>query len=103
MLTINLGTPKGSIRMAAVPIVVPAEPPRANTPETLPSACKRAMSCAAPFAAALHGAAAVCGGEQFRVRRAGGGEQLCSRNVGWQGRGAETPAVHQFHIYAGRL
>ena len=38
MLTITLGTPMGNARMAAVPIVVPAEPPGASTPSSDPSA-----------------------------------------------------------------
>jgi D-alanyl-D-alanine carboxypeptidase/D-alanyl-D-alanine-endopeptidase (penicillin-binding protein 4) len=35
--TITFGTPIGSARIAAVPIVVPAEPPIARTPATLPA------------------------------------------------------------------
>ena len=38
VLTISLGTPKGRARMAAVPMVVPAEPPRPRMPSTLPFA-----------------------------------------------------------------
>ena len=48
MLTITLGTPIGKARMAAVPIVVPADPPMAMTPATLPSAWARAIQAAAP-------------------------------------------------------
>ncbi len=36
VLTMSLGTPKGRARMAAVPMVVPADPPRPRTPSTLP-------------------------------------------------------------------
>ena len=38
VLTMSFGTPKGSARIAAEPIVVPAEPPRPSTPSTLPAA-----------------------------------------------------------------
>src|SRR5438445_212929 len=37
VLTISFGTPKGSARMAAVPMVVPAAPPRLKTPSTFPA------------------------------------------------------------------
>src|SRR5262245_13368687 len=37
VLTISFGTPTGSARIAAVPMVVPAEPPRLSTPESFPS------------------------------------------------------------------
>ena len=36
VLTISFGTPNGSARIAAVPMVVPAEPPRPSTPRDLP-------------------------------------------------------------------
>lgn len=39
--------------MAAVPIVVPADPPMPITPNTRPSACARRIHTAAPAAAAL--------------------------------------------------
>src|SRR5262245_2165623 len=38
--------------MAAVPMVVPAEPPRPRTPSTCPAACSSRASCATPRAAA---------------------------------------------------
>ena len=41
VLTISFGTPIGRARMAAVPMVVPAEPPRASTPSTLPASKPR--------------------------------------------------------------
>ena len=39
VLTITLGTPTGSARMAAVPTAVPALPPMLSTPSIRPSAC----------------------------------------------------------------
>ena len=36
VLAMSLGTPIGKARMAAVAIVVPAEPPRPSTPATSP-------------------------------------------------------------------
>ena len=41
VLTMTLGTPKGKARMAAVPIVVPADPPKPSTPSILPCSCNR--------------------------------------------------------------
>ena len=49
MLTISLGTPSGKARMAAVPIVVPAEPAeREHAGDLSLLRADRAMSCAAP-------------------------------------------------------
>ena len=47
----SLGTPTGNARMAAVAMVVPADPPRPRTPASRPSRCRPAASLAAPFAA----------------------------------------------------
>ena len=52
MLTISFGTPNGNARMAAVPMVVPAEPPRPRTPSTFPWAKRSPAIRAAPRAAA---------------------------------------------------
>ena len=38
VLTITFGTPSGSARIAAVAMVVPADPPRPRTPDTSPRA-----------------------------------------------------------------
>ncbi len=51
VLTITFGTPIGSARIAAVAIVVPADPPRPKTPVSFPSACQHETSAAAPSAA----------------------------------------------------
>jgi hypothetical protein len=50
--TISFGTPTGSARIAEVPIVVPAEPPREISASTFPSACRRETTAAAPRAIA---------------------------------------------------
>ena len=53
VLTITLGTPSGSAFIAAVPIVVPADPPRARTPATSPRVHASRVSRAAPAAASV--------------------------------------------------
>ena len=53
VLNITFGRPSGRTFMAAVPIVVPADPPMASTPDTSPFACAILMSCAAPAAAVV--------------------------------------------------
>ncbi len=52
VLTMSLGMPKGKARIAAVAMVVPAEPPKASTPSTCPLASKSRSSLVVPFAAA---------------------------------------------------
>jgi hypothetical protein len=51
VLTINFGTPTGSARIAAVPMVVPADPPRLSTPDNLPCLCSSTATFATPAAA----------------------------------------------------
>ena len=51
VLTITFGTPSGSARIAAVAMVVPADPPRPRTPDTSPRAYASRASLAAPAAA----------------------------------------------------
>ncbi len=51
VLAMTFGTPSGSARIAAVAIVVPAEPPRPRTPATSPRACASRVNRAAPSAA----------------------------------------------------
>ncbi len=53
VLTMTFGTPSGSAFIAAVPIVVPAEPPRARTPATSFFACASRARRAAPAAAVV--------------------------------------------------
>ena len=51
VLTMTFGTPSGSAFIAAVAMVVPADPPRPRTPDTSPRACASRASRAAPSAA----------------------------------------------------
>jgi len=53
VLSITLGTPRGSVRIAAVAIEVPAEPPRPSTPPSAPAAKASRARCAAPAAASV--------------------------------------------------
>ena len=48
--TMTLGTPSGSARIAAVPTVVPPEPPIASTPRSSPRSLMSDSADAAPFA-----------------------------------------------------
>ena len=51
VLIITFGTPSGSARIAAVAMVVPADPPRPRMPDTSPRAYASRASLAAPAAA----------------------------------------------------
>ena len=95
VLTMTFGTPSGRTLIAAVPMVVPAEPPSARTPDNSPRANASRASRAAPSAAlvtawprsaACRTAASVVPGEL---------EDALARHVGRNGRVPERADVDE--------
>ena len=71
VLTITLGRPNGRARIAAVPMIVPADPPRPKTPSTPPFASRSSDRSARPLGRQGDGLAPV-GGSLDRSRPRGG-------------------------------
>ena len=97
MLTITFGTPSGSARIAAVAIVVPADPPRPRMPDTSPRAYASRASLAAP-AAAFVTALATVGSLPHRFdRRLRQLEDPLARHIGRDRGRAESADVDEGH------
>ena len=94
VLTISLGTPQGSARMAAVPIVVPAEPPIASTPATSPRRIIGSNQLRPPAAAAVM-AAPRSPSATSRARSAPAAAKTRAGNVGRSPRLAQAADVDQ--------
>ncbi len=97
MLSITFGTPSGSARIAAVPMVVPAEPPSASTPDSSPRAYASRASRAAPSAALVTASprsACLPHGLERRPRQL---EDALARDVGGDCRAAERADVDERH------
>ena len=94
VLTITLGTPNGKARIAAVPITVPAEPPRPRMPSTSPRAAQVGRrSRRRPAAAVGHRLAPVAPRADGLGRGPRAAEDLVAVDVGRERRRAERAGV----------
>ena len=97
VLSMTFGTPSGSTFIAAVPIVVPADPPRASTPESFSARVGLSREPCRAFRGLRHRLAAVGMLTDHIDRRPGQLEDLFARDVGRNRRCAERADVDEGH------
>ena len=95
VLTMTFGTPIGTARIAAVPIVVPADPPSAKMPESSLIGEASRASRAAPVGGSRHGEAAVAGRTHRLCCCPREPEDLVARHVGRNGRAVQGADVDE--------
>ena len=102
VLSMTLGTPSGSARIAAVAMVVPADPPRPSTPASSPRAYASRASLAAPAAACVTASPRSALLPHRVERRSRELEDALAGNVGRDGGRAERADIDQGHADAPR-
>ena len=96
--TSSFGTPTGSARMAWAMIVELPEPPSPRMPSSLPSACSRSTTSAAPRSHRVDRRAAVVGRDERGDLHPGGRGDLVAADVRRRERLAEDAGVEQQHL-----
>ncbi len=102
VLSMTFGTPSGSARIAAVAMVVPADPPSPSTPASFAAGVRLVGELRRARGGAGHSFAAV-GAVAHRVQRGSCElEHALTGNVGRDGRRAERADIDQCHADAPR-